>query len=470
MKKHLFFDDNGLFGRDNVVRKHGEPILINQYFDEVCSNDHCTSWVFKTDDGKYRLIYFAHGKDYEGFKMFCAISDDGINFKPEDVSDKAKAPGRIYPHEIMSFEHRNEVATIYEDKYTEDKNERYKLLMTNLIWDELRINDIIYTSADLYNWTLKEGSVWADGAEPLASVFYNKHKGVHTIIERSDWGVRSAGYKETKDWKEFTEYHHCLNVDSDDEALAEIYGMMAFEYHGNYIGLPHMYRGLHSEHNAKFNNGIMDTQLAYSLDGRYWRRSLRQPFITGEGKDPNFKMVWIASQTVLPDQSIMFYGSATLLEHGPAFRNPGTGRIVMYKLRSDGFVFFESENPDTPSYVSTREKVWHGGELHLNINAKYATVALYDSCETEDMGGNNALGISHPLEGYGHEDCIPFSGDSIDWVVKYKNGNTLDSLKNKTLIFEVKFTDGTLYSISGDYTDVFNTQAAKFRKFGILPR
>ena len=101
---------------------------------------------------------------------------------------------------------------------------------------------------------------------------------------------------------------------------------------------------------------------------------------------------------------------------------------------------------------------------------KNATVALYDSCETEDTGGNNALGISHPLESYGHEDCIPFSGDSIDWEVKFKNGNTLDSLKNKTLIFEVKFTDGTLYSISGDYTDVFNTQAARFRKFGILPR
>ena len=470
MKKQLFFDDNGLFGKENVVRKYGEPELVNEYSDDVSSNDYCSAWVFKTEDGKYRLLYFSHGKSYEGFRLFCAVSDDGINFSPEDVSDRVKTDGRTFAHEIMSFEHRAEIATIYEDKYTENKNERYKLLMTKLIWDDLKVNNYIYTSPDLISWTIKEDCIWADGVEPLASVFYNKHKNVHTIIERSDWGVRSAGYKETKDWKKFTEFRHCLNVDSDDEDLAEIYGMFAFEYEGNYIGLAHMYRGLHTEYNAKYNNGIIDTQLAYSQDGRYWRRSLRKPFISGEGNDTGFKMVWIASQTVLPDKSIMLYGAASQLEHGPAFRNPGTGRIVMYKLRSDGFISLESENATEPSIVGTREKVWHGGELHINIKAKNATVALYDSCETEDTGGNNALGISHPLEGYGHEDCIPFSGDSIDWTVCYKNGKTLDELKNKTLVFEVKFTDGSLYSISGDFTDAFNTQAARFRKFGILPR
>ena len=157
------------------------------------------------------------------------------------------------------------------------------------------------------------------------------------------------------------------------------------------------------------------------------------------------------------------------MEHGPAFQNPGSGKILVYKLRSDGFIAFETEDKTKPSFVTTREKIWHGGELTINIKAQNATVAVYDSCESEDMGGN-VLGMAVPLEGYGHEDCIPFGGDSIDWTVCYKNGRTLDELKNKTLVFEVKFTDGSLYSISGDFTDVFNTQAARFRKFGILPR
>ena len=80
------------------------------------------------------------------------------------------------------------------------------------------------------------------------------------------------------------------------------------------------------------------------------------------------------------------------------------------------------------------------------------------------------LGISHPVEGYSHDDCIPFEGDSTDWVPTYKNGNTLDALKGKTLVLEVRYEDGELYSISGDFTLLFNTPAARYRKFGVLPK
>ena len=38
-----------------------------------------------------------------------------------------------------------------------------------------------------------------------------------------------------------------------------------------------------------------------------------------------------------------------------------------------------SENSDTPARVITREKVWHGGELHLNVNAKDVKVAVYET-------------------------------------------------------------------------------------------
>ena len=70
--------------------------------------------------------------------------------------------------------------------------------------------------------------------------------------------------------------------------------MFAFEYEGMYIGLPHLYRNLKNELNAKFFKGTIDTQLAYSYDGRYWNRSLREPFlsgITGE-TETEYKMIW----------------------------------------------------------------------------------------------------------------------------------------------------------------------------------
>ena len=121
-----------------------------------------------------------------------------------------------------------------------------------------------------------------------------------------------------------------------------------------------------------------------------------------------------------------------------------------------------------PSAVATREKVWHEGEVHLNIKAKNATVAVYVSDESEMVAGN-ALGSARPIDGYGHEDCISFSGDSVDWVPQYKSGKKIEELRGKTVVFEVKFEDGEIFSLSGNYTDVYNTQAARYRRFGVLP-
>ena len=150
-----------------------------------------------------------------------------------------------------------------------------------------------------------------------------------------------------------------------DDDLAEIYGMYAFEYDGNYIGLPHIYRGLHSELSAKYNDGIIDTQLAYSPDGRFWRRSLREPFLSGINgtTDSRYNLLWSFGHSRVPGE-IRLYSSVSEHEHGPAFKNPGTGRILVFKLREDGFVSLVSKDPALTSVVAPREKIWHGGERH----------------------------------------------------------------------------------------------------------
>ena len=84
--------------------------------------------------------------------------------------------------------------------------------------------------------------------------------------------------------------------------------------------------------------------------------------------------------------------------------------------------------------------------------------------------GMNVLGIAKKIAGFTHDDCIPFSGDSTEWVPQFKNGRKIDELSGKTLVFEICFTDGKIYSISGNCTDLFNTEGARYRKFGILPK
>lgn len=466
MQKHLFFDDNKFFSKENVARDYGHPELVGEYVDASVSTDFCTGWVFPIDSGKYRLLYFGHSKDFKGHKLFSAISSDGVRFTPEPIFSTSNNKEKQYPHEIMDIGSA-EIPFIYEDTHTEKANERYKLLLSYVAHGEIKVVDDVYVSPNLIHWEKLDGASWGDGAEPLASIFYNKHEDVHTIIERSFWGIRSAGYKETKDFINYTEFRHCLNVDSEDEDLSEIYGMYAFEYDGNYIGIPHIYKGFGSELQTKYNGGIIDTQLAYSFDGRYGHRSLRKPFISGVNGslDKKYPLVWVAGMTRI-NGDIYLYASSSEKEHGPAFREPGTGKILIFRLREDGFVSLKTADTSKESVIATREKIWHSGELHVNLKAKRATLAVYTTQSQDE--GLNILGTASPLEGYGHEDCIAFSGDCTDWIPKYKNGKLVSELAGKTLVFEIKFEDGKVYSFGGEYTDVFNVEGAVYRKHGVL--
>lgn len=466
MQKHLFFDDNRFFSKENVTRDYGRPELVGEYTDSAVSTDFCTGWVFPTEDGKYRLLYFGHGKAFKGHKLFCAISSDGVTFCPESLFDGNENGEKQFSHEIMDIGNA-EIPFIYEDVHTEKEGERYKLLLSYVSSEKIKVMDDVCVSPDLIHWKKLEGASWGDGAEPLASVFYNKHEKVHTVIERSFWGIRSAGYKETRDFINYTEFRHCLNVDSLDEDLAEIYGMYAFEYDGNYVGIPHIYRGFGSGLETKFNSGVIDTQLAYSFDGRYWHRSLRKPFIGGTDASlgKRYPLVWVNGMTRI-NGDVYLYASVSEKEHGPAFREPGTGKILVFRLREDGFVSLKTEDPSKQSVIATREKIWRGGELHVNLSARHATLAVYTT-ESHDEG-LNILGTALPLAGYGHGDCIAFSGDSTDWVPKYRSGKRVADLVGKTLVFEIKLEDGEIYSFGGDWTDAFNVEAAVYRKHGVL--
>ena len=100
MPKQLFFDDNGLFGKENVIRVGGKPTLTATYSDGVCSTDYCTGWAFRLDDGRWRLLYFGHGTAFAGMRLFAAISEDGVHFAPE-ILNPAPADGD-FAHQLLS--------------------------------------------------------------------------------------------------------------------------------------------------------------------------------------------------------------------------------------------------------------------------------------------------------------------------------------------------------------------------------
>jgi len=65
--------------------------------------------------------------------------------------------------------------------------------------------------------------------------------------------------------------------------------------------------------------------------------------------------------------------------------------------------------------------------------------------------------------------CIAFSGNSYDWIPQFKTGKTLNELSGKTLIFEIKFKNGSLYSLEGDCIPVMNLEGTRYREYNTLP-
>ena len=462
MKTMLFFDDHRLFGRDGLSRRYGEVKLESSFSDGYTSTDHPAAWCFKTDDGTYKLLYMAQGTTYRHLKLFCCVSNDGINFTPANLAIE----GTQFDHEIP-FPALDapgcEIATVYEDKNASDPSLRYRMLFARYDDAKLRCDGNIYSSADLINWTLCEGS-WSDGTEPIASLFYNEYTKKYTSVLRPFWGIRRIGYKTSENMSDFGEFKNCLISDACDAPLDELYGMYAFEYDGMFIGAIQIYSDLHGEYNAKFHNGSIYTQLAYSYDGEYWMRSLRTPFISGKDRNPSRPLAWTSGSIRLDDGDLLIYGTSSEYEHGPAFRILGTGRLDVYRVRKDGFVALCTEKGESGSLI-LREQLWKSGEMHLNLKAAKATVAV--RCTDHDPG--NCLSISEPIEGFTHEDCVPFSGDSKDWIPTWNGERSMKDLVGRTIVIEIRITDGEIYSMRGDFIDLYNTEAVRYRILGKLP-
>ena len=57
-----------------------------------------------------------------------------------------------------------------------------------------------------------------------------------------------------------------------------------------------------------------------------------------------------------------------------------------------------------------------------------------------------------------------------DWKPQWTSGVQLSSLKEKVIIIEIKMTDGSIYSISGDGIQLMNIEASRYRRFKATPK
>jgi len=469
MFKQLFFDDQRLFLRENTKRHYGTPQWVGHYSDPTANTSYGWSWGVKGPDGKIHLLYFGtkpYSEEYYEHHFRAAISDDGIHFVPRNTAAEAGLENPECPNQLLPVDTTgSEIATVIVDEHAQP-NERYKILFAdNHHLDKYYVEDYVLASPDLIHWHRINNSCWNPyGTEPVMGAFYNDVAGKFTILSRPHWGQRRVGVTDTADWHYFSPLELCLQCDSLDQELAEIYGMPAIAYDGWFIGFPHMYSNLPHIRDSKSKGGTMHCELAYSLNGHHWQRSLRTPFISLDnpgivsafGKPA--KMTYIGSVVRMDDGSMLLYGGANTHEHGTPPKNVGPGEtgVEIFRLREDGFVALSTANPAEESIITSRDIVWESGLLNVNIQAESATCALYTH---ED-------GESKVIPGFDHCDCTQFSGDSTKWVPQWKGGS-IEQFAGKGMLIEVKFRNGTIYSFSGDCTPRMFADYGLYSQYGL---
>ncbi len=437
----LFFDDQRLFARKGFERRYGEPNFIpdSVYTDPNLAASGGTS-IWQASDGRYHLFY--QGFDRNGItETLAAVSDDCIHWLPRnEAASYIRSPR--YPNQLIDIGDA-ELAGVYVDRH-DIPERRLKAMTARYQREELSVADEIYVSGDGYSWTLWNHE-WSDRrTEPGAGCFYSDVLGKYIVVARSGWGRRQLCVRPTADWSLSEPSYEAIQIDSIDSPDLETYGMPSFPYKGMYIGFLWMYH-VPYENGIHYFNGKMTAQLCYSLNGLHWQRSLRTDFI-GNDLPLTAGMVFPTAVTETGDGSLLITASCTPNEHGHFSEE---GHIITFRLREDGFIRLCADDVGS---LCTRQLLVQG-RVFWNLQAEHATVAVLDSG-------------SRPIEGMGHEDCVPFSGDSVSWEPTYRNGRTLASLEGKVVVLELRLRNGSVYSYHGDFRPLMNTEAMRYEKFG----
>ena len=449
----LFFDDQLLNRRENVVRRVGQPRLVPEsvYRDPLANTHWGYPTVFRDKaSGKWRMIYQGKNEHRHNISLL-AESDDGLSWALRDTTADIDLPDRRYPNQLLPLDHHGGMHC-YVDPFAEPA-ERIKGPMSQSSRADL------WVSPDGLHWSLKEGVQWhRRSPDPLTAAFWNAVRGTYVLTTRPEGGDRRISLSETADWQSFTEPELALQADALDSPLTEPYGMPVYPYEGYYVGLLWLYHVApevegHSPH--KYFDGHVDCQLAYSLNGWHFQRTLRDPFIpNGDPGEPDAGCVYPSAPIQREDGSLLIYACACTHEHG--YIPPGSGSLLAYRLRRDGFVCLESGGG--VGTIGTRPLYWRGGEVALNVQSQGGEARA----QVTDPAGA-------PLEGYAFGDCEPFSGDDTAWQPNWKDGKMLDALSGSAIRLEVELKSARLFAIRGDFEPVFGRRYREFSVQGIVP-
>ncbi len=111
------------------------------------------------------------------------------------------------------------------------------------------------------------------------------------------------------------------------------------------------------------------------------------------------------------------------------------GRLRRFVYRLDGFVGLEAG--EKGGEVVTRPLIFSGNHLALNFDASAGGGVLVEIRDAE---------TGKPLEGFGYDEALPLTGDSVKTTVQWKRGHDVSSLAGKPVRLGFRMKKADLFS------------------------
>ena len=160
--------------------------------------------------------------------------------------------------------------------------------------------------------------------------------------------------------------------------------------------------------------------------------------------------------------------SSTDLSGSWCFRlDDGTYRLLYMGQTEDGSLhLFSAIGTDGVHFAPESLSVPHASyphEIPMPFGPGCEVAAIYEDTTFSEADYRYRMLFTRysECELYVH-DVIYHSPDLIHW--------TLDELRGKTLIVELRLEDGEVYALRGSFRELYNTEAARYRVLGVLPR
>lgn len=468
-QKQLFIDDRfieDMWGLkrtfNSVTRYYANPVLEATLPWED-SGLIAGAVIFDREEKLFKMWYGVYlpisktDPDAGGTYLPCyAVSKDGIHWEKPLFAElgckQYKPPTNI----LFTGEVYANVTTIIKDmRMPEEK--RYMAIYLD---SGKRIGINFTFSADGIHWA--EGKDWLKtDSDSQNTILKDPFTGKWTVFLRPEiyvghWKRRIARC-ESEDLVHWTEPSTILLPDELDPP--EFYGMPVFLYEGMYLGLLQRYYSSRSS--------TIDNELAFSRDGIHWDRSPnREAFLSlGVMGEFDSHMVFTFLDPIIVKDKIYFYYAGASGRHNSAdcLRKNAIGLAT---LRLDGFACLDSTDAShmgltVLTTTIDRKAVWseegrmltkpfilEGDQLYINAETPKGEIKVMvldaKNYKCPVFGKGEYPGGAFP--GFSLDDCVPFTGDSVDHAIKFKNDRKIAGLKGKEvrLLFVIK--TGKIYS------------------------